>query len=177
MGGLIAVKYAKKYPNKISSLAFIGAPLGIKTPKISKTDDILKSGENPFIPLTTQKFHQEMELLFTTPPKLSDEQIQKRIVRYQEEKDKDLRIWSMIEKDSSVLNSPLEIKKPTLIIWGDNDNIYDVSGAEILKNNIKNSELIVIKNGSNLLFIENPILIANNYLNFLKRNSGEINAN
>ncbi len=177
MGGLIAAKYAQKYPNKVSSLAFIGAPLGIKTPKASKTDNVLRSGENPFIPLTTQQFNQEMQLLFTTPPKLSDEQVQKRVTRYQEERDKDLRIWSMIEKDSNVLNSPFKIEKPTLIVWGDNDNIYDVSGAEVLKNNIKNSELIVIKNGSHLLFIENPISIATNYLNFLKRSSEKIYAN
>lgn len=179
MGGLIAAEYAKKYPEKITSLAFIGSPLGITTPKLSKTQTLLNRGENPFIPITEEQFHREMALLFTTPPKLENEQIKKRVAQYRKEEEKDLRIWNTVQKSSVLLNKPTDISIPTLIIWGDNDHVFDVSGADILKNNIKSSELIIIKNGSHIPFIEDPKLIAKYYLGFLKSKNkpGQTNAN
>ncbi len=167
MGGLIAAEYARKYPGKVTSLAFIGAPLGTKTDKPSKVDELLKNGKNPFIPLNKQEFLEEMDLLFTHPPQFSDEQIAKRIANYQKEYQRDQRIWEKINQASNALSN-FSLHIPTLIIWGSNDQVFDVSGANNLHKNIQYSKLIIVKNGSHLLFMEEPQVIANYYLDFLK---------
>lgn len=170
MGGAIAALYAKKYPSEVTTLAFIGAPLGVLSPHPSLTDELLKKGVNPFIPLTKSEFDQEMNLLFTDKPIISDEIIEERLTRYKAEKEKDEKIWAMIQTYKHILNKPTSINTSTLIIWGDNDKVFDVSGASILKKNIKHSQLIIFPKGSHLLFIENPTQSIKLYTQFLKAN-------
>ena len=48
------------------------------------------------------------------------------------------------------------IKKKTLIVWGDQDRAYNLSQVETLKKNIPNSNLKVVKNCSHNVHLENP---------------------
>lgn len=170
MGGLIAALYAQKYPTEVSTLAIIGAPLGIHSPKESPTTKLLKNGINPFIPLTEQEFKREMALLFVNKPNIDPKTMQLGLTRYNQEKNKDYKVWDIVQKYNSVLDKPFAIKVPTLIIWGNLDKIFDVSGAVLLHKNIKNSELKVFPGGGHLLFMENPKNTMDYYLAFLQRN-------
>lgn len=171
MGGAVAALYTIKFTEQITSLAFIGGPFGVKTPIPSEADKLLASGKNPFVPLTKEEFVEEMKLLFTDPPQFSDEKIEKRLMRYRQDKAQDLRIWEKAQPYHSIFNKNFDIKIPTLIIWGDKDNAINISGAEIVKNNIKGSTLITIPNGSHLLFMENPKLTDEYYSEFLNKNN------
>lgn len=177
MGGLVAALYAKNYPDQILSLAFLGAPFGVKTPHKSPADVLLQQGINPFIPTTRQEFDQEMRILFTHPPQLEAKKIEKRIAQYKLDREKDSYIWSEVQNYHSVFNKNFSLKCPTLIIWGERDKAIDISGANILKNNIQGSQLITIANGSHLLFMENPKEIAEDYLHFLAQVKQEFRGN
>ena len=65
-------------------------------------------------------------------------------------------MWkSMIEKDyRNVLD---KITIPTLILFGEMSTLYSLEAGEYLRDNIKNSKLIVFENCSHLLVLENPI--------------------
>lgn len=65
-------------------------------------------------------------------------------------------MWkSMIEKDYR--NMLERITVPTLIIFGGKSTFYSVDTGEYLKENIKNSKLIIFDDCTHLLVLENPI--------------------
>ena len=62
------------------------------------------------------------------------------------------------------------IKNKTLIIWGDQDKTYNLNQVEILKNNIPNSNLNIIKGCSHNAHLEKPDEFNRVVVEFLKKN-------
>ncbi len=52
------------------------------------------------------------------------------------------------------------IKSKTIIIWGDNDNRINIKYAKIIKDNIKNSSIYIIKYGGHVPMINKPDNVA-----------------
>ncbi len=169
MGGMIAALYAKSYPSEVVSLAFIGAPLGIHSPILSPVDNLIKAGHNPFIPLTKDELNQELQLLFVHPPELSEEIINTILTKYKNNQAEDLKIWEVVQKHSGDFDAVFNFPMPTLIIWGDQDHVFDVSAAPLLQKNIPGSQLEIVKGGSHLLFMEEPEAIVDIYVKFLSK--------
>ncbi len=167
MGGMIVALYAKKYPSEVTTLAFIGSPLGVQSPKPSPADQLRAKGINSILPSNEKEFWQEMNLLYTHPPVIDQKTVAEQLKQFLPERDKFARVSATFKNYRSLFNKPFDVKAPTLILWGDADKIFDVSGADILKNNIANSRLIIIKNGSHLLNVEQPEAAGKNYVEFL----------
>ena len=68
------------------------------------------------------------------------------------------------------LKQLLKINCPTLIIWSDKDKSYDWTQQQALKEGIKDSEIIVIKNCAHNAHMEKPLEFNEILLNFLKKN-------
>ncbi len=65
-------------------------------------------------------------------------------------------MWeSMIEKDYRDVLSKIDI--PTLIIFGGKSTFYSIDTGKYLKENIKDSQLIIFEDCTHLLVLENPI--------------------
>ena len=65
-------------------------------------------------------------------------------------------IWkSMIEKDYRHILYKINI--PTLIIFGEKSTFYSVDAGKYLKENMKDSKLIIFEDCTHLLVLENPI--------------------
>jgi len=62
---------------------------------------------------------------------------------------------------------------PTLITWGDQDRLLDVSGADILKSAIPDAEVIVMKNTGHTPMIERPEETAIAFLRFQEKVSSK----
>lgn len=61
-----------------------------------------------------------------------------------------------------------EISTPVLIIWGKKDQMTPVKDAYLVSKEIKGSKLEVIENGKHALNMENPEILAEKILNFIK---------
>jgi pimeloyl-ACP methyl ester carboxylesterase len=61
------------------------------------------------------------------------------------------------------------IQAPTLIIWGDQDRVLNVSGAEVFHQRIKNSELLVQPGIGHMPLIESARECANAWLTFVDK--------
>ena len=68
------------------------------------------------------------------------------------------------------LKQLLKINCPTLIIWSDKDKSYDWTQQQALKEGIKDSEIILIKNCAHNAHMEKPLEFNEILLNFLKKN-------
>lgn len=172
MGGAIAWLYAQRYPNQVGSLAFIGSPLGIVDWANSVKEAILL-GINPFIPITKEQFALEISLLFFTPPAIPDSVIAEKVNDYITRNRHYQQVWDIINLyDDDILCQGVPTRFPTLIIWGKEDKIYDISGASRLQECIAGSGAIKLPKAGHLLLMENADEVASKYVGFLQTARG-----
>jgi len=74
-------------------------------------------------------------------------------------------------KKDNLLEFLKEIEVPTLLLWGEDDHITTMEVAKIFHKNIKNSELVTIKNCGHAPMIEHPEWFASETEKFLKKHS------
>ena len=60
-----------------------------------------------------------------------------------------------------------EINIPTLIVWGEKDDLAPIKHAHFLKENIPNSKLVVIKDGPHPCYLKDPDTFHKELINFL----------
>jgi pimeloyl-ACP methyl ester carboxylesterase len=169
MGGAIAALIAKRYPSEVLTLAFIGAPMGI----ITWSDQIkgaMYQGINPFIPITVDQFDLEMRLLFANPPKIDQATKESAVKEYLSNNRHYQQVWDIVNLDVAVLDPLNKSPKPTLIVWGQDDGIFNASGRARLDKKYPRGSSSVISNASHLIMLEKPNEIARMYQAFLVSN-------
>ncbi len=167
MGGAIAHLYAQRYPNQVRSLAFIGSPLGIVDWANSVKQAIFQ-GINPFIPITTEQFALELSLLFFTPPTIPDSVIAEKVNDYITRNRHYQQVWDIINLYDDILCQGVPTQLPTFIIWGKEDKIYNISGANRLSECIAGAIVIQLPKAGHLLLMENALEVASKYVGFLQ---------
>jgi abhydrolase domain-containing protein 6 len=167
MGGAIAARYASRYPVAVRSLAFIGAPLGVVRWNQGVRDAILR-GTNPFIPVNEDQLDVELKLLFVTPPVLPEPEKKSIVDNYVAHNRHYVQVWNVVNLYGDILARSPPAPAPTLIVWGVQDHIYDVAGAQRLKRRIPHSEVHELANAGHLPQVENASEVAPIYLRFLR---------
>ncbi|MBO5121526.1 MAG: alpha/beta hydrolase [Bacilli bacterium] len=81
---------------------------------------------------------------------------------------------TMHETFKNIVNEDLtkhfkNIKEETLLIWGENDQDTPLQDAYKIKSLIKNSALIILKNGNHYSYLNYPILVNNIIYEFIKK--------
>ncbi len=167
MGGAIAALYAQRYPNQVQSLALIGSPLGVIDWANPVRNSIL-SGVNPFIPITQEQFDLEISLLFVTPPSIPDSIKAEKVRDYRTRNRHYQQVWDIVNLYEEVLCRNRSLQRPTLVIWGKQDQIYDIRGAERLQRCLPGSKMIQFPKAGHLLLIEDAAEAASDYIRFLQ---------
>ncbi|GAA6621690.1 alpha/beta fold hydrolase [Scytonema sp. NUACC26] len=169
MGGAIATLYSQRYPEQLRSLAFIGSPLGV-VDWASSVKNAIFDGINPFIPIDEEQFDLEISLLFVTPPTIPDSVKTERVNDYIARNRHYQQIWDIVNLYDDVLcqrRQGQSTQLPTLAIWGREDKIYDIRGADRLQRCIPGSQTIRLPKAGHLLLIENSEEATVDYLKFL----------
>lgn len=167
MGGAIATLYSQHYPEQVRSLAFIGSPLGVVGWANPVRESIFE-GINPFIPITREQFDLEMSLLFVTPPPIPDSVRMEKVNDYITRNRHYQQVWDIVNLYEDVLCQRSSTQLPTLVIWGEQDKIYDIQGADRLQCCLPGSEIIQLPQAGHLLLMENAAEAASNYIRFLQ---------
>lgn len=167
MGGAIAALYVQRYPQQVRSLAFIGSPLGVADWG-QPVKEAIHQGVNPFIPVDIGQFDLEMRLLFVNPPAIPDAVKEALVKDYVERNRHYQQVWDIVNLYDTLLDRRLRIRIPTLILWGDKDQIFAVDGADRLQFRIPRSKQVRLPNAGHLLLLENAIETAAIYVHFLK---------
>lgn len=167
MGGAIAAVYAARHPRAVRTLAFIGAPLGA-TAWSDGVQTAIRDGINPFIPLDVDQFDLEMRLLFAEPPDIPDAVKEAAVAEYRKHQLHYRQVWDIVNLDTDLLDEhPPGRRPPTLILWGERDGIFDVSGAWPLKARWPGSRLEILPETGHLPMLERPAATAARYRRFL----------
>ncbi|HQU86213.1 MAG TPA: alpha/beta hydrolase [Pyrinomonadaceae bacterium] len=182
-GGAVSLTVALDYPERVEKLVLVDAVINNSPKKhpIMKLAKVPGVGEviTPF--LLDSKAFMRIRMRETLHPAnhhlITEERIE-AIVRPLSAADghhavlASGRNWEAdrIEEDLSLIN------QPTLIIWGENDNVIPIYNGEKLYNAILNSRFVVLKNCGHVPMEEKPEIFASLVTEFLKDKKGHIEA-
>ncbi len=169
MGGTIAALYAIEHPGRVASVAFIGAPHGIRSPQPSTMDRLIDAGQRPLVAYDTKAFDAMMALVFEKRPFLpypilaATEQDALRNAASNE------RLWDAQLKDRYLLDQQLAKlqQAPALVLWGASDRVFDVSGAQTVQSQLPQARVDVLPGIGHLPMMEAPGDTAQRYADFL----------
>ena len=168
MGGFFAGIYAVRYPDEIISLGLFDAG-GVKSLEKSVATKMIEKGENPFLLRDSSDMSRLGALVFVNPPSIPYP-LKKVMIRTA------LANRKIYEKELREMNPDFlslekelpNIKAPTLILWGDQDKILDVSSVPVFEKGLKNHKTVIIKNCGHLPMLEKPQETATQYIDFIK---------
>lgn len=176
MGGFISSAYAASYPDEVMSLTVI-APHGITEPTRSFLAECVDRGDNWLAPATVKDFGRLLEYLFAKRPYIPGPVLKYVAAQTISRAAKTQKIFDEIQISTPPLIERLgHIKAPTLIIWGDQDKLINVSAAEIFHKSISGSELLILKGSGHMPLMENARQCVQTFLEFIKKPHGAAEA-
>ena len=168
MGGFFAGIYAVRYPDEIISVGLFNAA-GVTSLEKSAVIKMREKGENPLVLKDSNDMSRLMALVFVNPPRLpyplKKVMVQTALAnrKFYEKELKEM------EPDFRSLEKELpNIKAQTLILWGDQDKVLDVSSVPVFEKGLKNHKTVIIKDCGHLPMLEKPQETATHYIDFIK---------
>jgi len=168
MGGAIAGMVAARFPDEVTGLAFIGAPLGVVGWN-APLREAIETGINPFIPVTAAQLDLELGLLFVAPPALAAASKEALVAPYVRDNLHYVQVWNIVNLYGDVLIARPPPARRALIVWGAQDRIYSVEGASTLARALPGSELHVLADAGHLLHVEHAGTAAGLLVDWLRR--------
>ena len=168
MGGHIAALYAARYPQQLRSVALLDNA-GVMSPQKSEMFSMIERGEpNPLVVRKAEDFDKLMKFVFVNPPPLPDSlkrHFAEQSMANQNHYDK---IFSQLRDHYVPLEPELpKIQAPTLLLWGEQDRVLDVSSIEVMKPLLAKPSVVIMKDCGHAPMLERPEETAQHYQNFL----------
>ncbi|MBL7156475.1 MAG: alpha/beta hydrolase [Candidatus Pacebacteria bacterium] len=162
-GGRVSIKFANKYPERICGLILISGAGITPRPKIKIKVFWL--------------FSKIGDMIFSLPILNSFKPLLRKVVYFIAGTRDYRKIESPFMKQTfrSVIGENLtnllsKISMPTLILWGDKDVVTPISDAYIMRKQIPNSELEILKGFKHCSYVKNPELTSQKITDFINKN-------
>lgn len=170
MGGTIAALFALRHPERVASVAFIGAPHGIRSPKPSTMDRRIDAGQRPLVAHDAAAFRAMMDLVFERRPFLPYPILHATEQAALGNAPSNTRLWDAQLKDRYLLQQRLgDLQNhPVLALWGDSDRVFDRSGLSPLQKLLPQAQLEALPGIGHLPMMEAPADTAQRYARFLE---------
>ncbi len=154
-GGCTSLVLGLEYPELVNKLVLIGTPYNISNyyPEIFEQFSNVDPNN---LPKDYKFIKREYEKVAVDPNNWT----------YLIEKEMDLAK----REPNFTLDQLKNIKSPSLIIDGENENLYPLKVMQEITNAIPNARLEIIPNGTHLVLMEKPKLINQLIISFLKNN-------
>lgn len=173
MGGTIAALFAMKYPERVASVALIGSPHGIRSPRLSEMDQRIAEGKSPLVARNAAEFEDMLSLVFAKRPFLPYPILHAAETGAVANADSNARLWREQLKDRHLLDERIgSMRAHTLVLWGDTDKVFDISGADVLKAKLKDADVHILHGIGHLPMMETPRESSRLYAEFLRKVSG-----
>ncbi len=174
MGGAVAMLYADRHPERLKTLILVDSA-GVKSPKQSPFEEALEKGQNPLIVQDDASFQGMMELIMYNPPYVpwpyrpaiirgaqSRVELNKKIFEDMMATGKRLQSQGKVEQLLSTLTVP------TLILWGREDDVLDVSSVPVLQRYLPYSEVRIFDQVGHVPMAEVPKKTAQEVVRFVQ---------
>ncbi|MEO1326455.1 MAG: alpha/beta fold hydrolase [Pseudomonadota bacterium] len=162
MGGFIAAWMAILAPRRIASLTLMNAA-GVSGATPSFMEPKVIAGESPLVPTNPGELDEVLSMLSVKPlfiPSFVKRNLLNRYLKYGE-------LWRKIfddlvqaQQDDRIADLIAEIQAPTLVVWGDSDQVLHVSCADVFVEQISHSRLLVLPRVGHIPMYEAPLAAA-----------------
>jgi pimeloyl-ACP methyl ester carboxylesterase len=168
MGGFFAGTYAVRYPDEIISVGLFDAA-GVTSLEKSAVIKMREKSENPLVLKDSSDMSRLLALVFAHPPNLPyplKKVMAQTALANRQLYEKELK---EMEPDFFSLEKELpKIEAQTLILWGDQDKVLDVSSVPVFEKGLKNHKTVIIKDCGHMPMLEKPQETATHYIDFIK---------
>jgi pimeloyl-ACP methyl ester carboxylesterase len=169
MGGFISSAYAAQYPGEVISLGLI-APHGVTEPEASELARSVAAGDNWLVASSLPEFERLLNNVFAKRPYLPKSVLREVAKRAIAGSAKSAKIFAEMQTNDPPLEARLSrIKAPALIVWGDQDRVLHVSCADVFRQGIHNSEVLLLPSSGHMPLIENARQCATAWLAFVDK--------
>jgi pimeloyl-ACP methyl ester carboxylesterase len=154
MGGAIVGHYAAAHPGDVRTLLLMDNA-AVDMPKRSTFLDHIDRGENPLIMRSLADVPTLVRFCFHRAPPLP--RFVRKLIAAQgvHRSDKNARIFDQIFAESASLEPLLpKIQAPTLIMWGEEDRILDVSIVDVLERHLPKYRTVRYANCGHIPYVE-----------------------
>jgi len=165
MGGGIAGTYASKYNTSLSMVTLL-CP-AVKTPKLSKfMEAVLNGGDiHDWLVPESEEQVQKMFNACTYNPKPSSPTILKAVLNIRRPKNVFyMKLWATLyhalEHSEEHMAKFAKVSVPGQVIWGEHDDVIDVSGAEQIKANNPHVRVDIVERAGHSLAMERARKVA-----------------
>ena len=173
MGGFLAAAYAARFPERVITLGLL-CPHGMSEPVPSDLARSVEQGDNWLVVSSMEGFQRLLNNLFVKRPYLPGP-----IVKYLAQiavrnTAKSRQIFDDLQTNEPPLIQRLpQIKAPAMIVWGDQDRVLHVSSADLFKANLKQAELVILKECGHMPLMEKSRAWIGRYLAFVANPGGQ----
>lgn len=175
MGGFVAAHFAVGHPARTLSLGLCNAS-GVQARRASAMDRMLAAGQNPFLLTDAARFDAFYAMTMARPPYVPrmvlDAKARAYVDRYHE-----LAEIFVGQQQRDQLDDRLgEVTAPTLVLWGEEDPLTDVSAARVWAAGLPHATVITYAGIGHMPMVEIPARSAADYLAFLRRSPASHNS-
>jgi pimeloyl-ACP methyl ester carboxylesterase len=170
MGGFIVAEFAARYPALVRSLWLIDAAGVAECAETPMLRQYLASGEIPLLVRDDAAFATLLGAVMQRPAFLPHSLYTTLARRAVADHELHVRIFREIAVESPTLEPRLAaITAPTLIVWGEEDQVLSPGAAAAFGRGIAGSEVVIMAGIGHLPMLERPRASARDYLRFRAR--------
>ncbi|CAJ2638285.1 unnamed protein product [Trifolium pratense] len=171
-GGFVGYSLAAQFPEVVEKLVLCCA--GVYLEEIDMKNGLFKvssleEASSILLPQTPDKLRELMRLSFVRPARVVPSWFLEDFIHVmcKDHIEQKRELLEAILKDRQLSNLP-KINKPTLIMWGEQDQVFPLELGYRLKRHIgENTQMVIIKNAGHALNIEKPKEFARHLKSFL----------
>lgn len=146
LGGWVATLQAIDRPESLLTLGLFDSA-GVQPPDPSELQNLLKRGVNPLLVNTAEDFERLLDFVFhkrpfmpwPIKPAMSEIYISRAAINK--------KIWEdLASRLEESVESFQQLTMPTLVLWGEQDRILDVSSIEVYAEHLPDASIVIMKN-------------------------------
>lgn len=165
-GGFIAARMAALHPARVASLMLF-SPAGVASPRPSVFDNAIVRGANPFLVDDDAAFRRFYASIMSKPPHVPRPVLAHMAASFQRRRTAIERMYAAFAASAGLAPVLGQIVAPTLLVWGREDQVIDVSAARLWKEGIAGSRVEIWDGIGHLPMLEAPRRVVRSMLGFL----------
>ncbi len=167
LGGAVSLATALNRPDKVLSVGLYN-PAGAREAETDVIRNAISGGNNPLIARDREAMDALIELIFYEAPAMPWP-VRSMLTRYHAERaDMHQRIWDDLwaqrEEIAPILK---QISQPVLLVWGEQDRIFDVSGVEVFETHLRDVRTFIVPDAGHTVILEEAEDAARWYTEFI----------
>ncbi len=170
MGGYITGSYTQQFESKVLGLILYSPANITAVPPLIKFRAALNKGDNPLKVETIADFEWLINSSFSHKAPYVPAPVKKMLVKRIRAigEAEDWIFFNMINDTQSLEKILATVATPTLIFWGEADEILNPAGAVILRDQMQNAKLLMPEKTGHVPMLEYPRLAAKELTNFIE---------